>query len=79
MRFPKFVMCVDMILYMKSGNQIVVDNVEVDEMSYTCGTELSKIKINQIRPREKLSVQSLILSQVEAITYSSTFSKLVLR
>lgn len=29
MRFLKFVMCVDMILYMKSGNQILVDNVDV--------------------------------------------------
>ena len=67
----KLVKVQDFYFYMKSGNKIFVDNVMMGKEAFTYtfeGSNVTGIKnFGQIRPRYRLLLGSLSLSQIEAI------------
>lgn len=56
--------------YMKSGNKIVADKVKEDfTIQYRGNSIVGVSDFRQIRPKVRLKLVSLNLSQIEAITY----------
>lgn len=65
--FPK---TYTLTIYMKSGNKIVIDKVHEDFTIQSRGDSLVGIKeFRQVRPKVKLMLESIVLPQIEAITY----------
>lgn len=67
----KLVKVQDFYFYMKSGNKIFVDNVVLGDSAFTykyTGPDITSISnFGQIRPKYRLLLGSLTLSQIEAI------------
>lgn len=55
--------------YLKSGNVVAADNVNLDKFEYTYqGNTITRIEgFSQRSPKCRLAIQSLDLSQIEAI------------
>jgi hypothetical protein len=66
----KFTKIHDVQIFMKSGNSFVLDKVHELSMDYTGGS-VSSFKLNQsVRAKSKLMVQTIELSQIEAVIHS---------
>ena len=61
--------------HMKSGQKVVADRVEPGFKVFTQGDTVTQIAgWKQHRPRNRLMLTALALGQIEAITYSPTWS-----